>query len=59
MAAAGTTEPVLGPVDVPVVEGQVTIVYAVGSLSCTLPIFLAVVVSRILAVGYLFNALGM
>lgn len=32
VAATGTTDPVLGPVDVPVVEGQVTIVYAVGSL---------------------------
>ncbi|CAN5505879.1 hypothetical protein BH10ACT1_BH10ACT1_11660 [soil metagenome] len=32
VAAAGTTEPVIGPVDVPVVAGQVTIVYAIGSL---------------------------
>lgn len=32
VVATGTTDPVLGPVDVPVVEGQVTIVYAVGSL---------------------------
>ncbi len=32
VAAAGTTEPVIGPADVPVVAGQVTIVYAVGSL---------------------------
>jgi hypothetical protein len=32
VAAAGTTDPVLGPVDVPVVAGQVTIVYAIGSL---------------------------
>ncbi len=33
VAAAGTTEPVIGPVDVPVVAGQVTIVYAIGSLA--------------------------
>ncbi len=33
VAAAGTTDPVLGPVDVPVVAGQVTIVYAIGSLA--------------------------
>lgn len=32
VAAAGTTEPVLGPVDVPVEEGVNTIVYAWGSL---------------------------
>lgn len=32
VAAAGTTDPVIGPADVPVVEGQSTIVYAVGSL---------------------------
>lgn len=32
VAAAGTTEPVIGPVDVPVVAGQVTTVYAIGSL---------------------------
>jgi hypothetical protein len=32
VAAAGTTDPVIGPADVPVVEGQVTIVYAWGSL---------------------------
>ena len=32
VAAAGTTDPVIGPVDVPVVAGQVTIVYAIGSL---------------------------
>lgn len=32
VAAAGTTEAVIGPVDVPVVAGQVTIVYAIGSL---------------------------
>ena len=32
MAAAGTTDPVIGPVDVPVVAGQVTIAYAIGSL---------------------------
>ena len=31
VAAAGTTDPVIGPADVPVVEGQATIVYAVGS----------------------------
>jgi hypothetical protein len=33
VAAAGTTDPVIGPADVPVVAGQVTIVYAIGSLS--------------------------
>ena len=33
VAATGTTEPVIGPVDVPVVAGQATIVYAVGSLT--------------------------
>lgn len=32
VAAAGTTEPVLGPADVPVTEGANTIVYAWGSL---------------------------
>jgi hypothetical protein len=32
VAAAGTTEPVLGPADVPVTEGVNTIVYAWGSL---------------------------
>ena len=32
VAAAGTTDPVIGPVDVPVVAGQVTVVYAIGSL---------------------------
>jgi hypothetical protein len=32
VAAAGTTAPVIGPADVPVAEGQATIVYAVGSL---------------------------
>ncbi len=32
VAAAGTTTPVLGPADVPVVAGQSTIVYAIGSL---------------------------
>lgn len=32
VAAAGTTDPVIGPADVPVAEGQATIVYAVGSL---------------------------
>lgn len=32
VAAAGTTTPVIGPTPVPVVEGQATIVYAVGSL---------------------------
>lgn len=31
VAVAGTTDPVIGPADVPVVEGQATIVYAVGS----------------------------
>jgi hypothetical protein len=32
VAAAGTTAPVIGPADIPVVEGQSTIVYAIGSL---------------------------
>jgi hypothetical protein len=32
VAAAGTTDPVIGPADVPVVAGQATIVYAIGSL---------------------------
>jgi hypothetical protein len=32
VAAAGTTDPVIGPADVPVTEGQATIVYAIGSL---------------------------
>ena len=32
VAAAGTTEPVIGPADVPVTEGVNTIVYAWGSL---------------------------
>ncbi len=32
VAATGTTDPVIGPADVPVVAGQVTIVYAIGSL---------------------------
>ena len=32
VAAAGTTEPVIGPADVPVTEGTHTIVYAWGSL---------------------------
>lgn len=32
VAAAGTTDPVLGPADVPVTEGALTIVYAWGSL---------------------------
>lgn len=32
VAATGTTDPVIGPADVPVAEGQATIVYAVGSL---------------------------
>jgi hypothetical protein len=31
VALTGTTDPVIGPADVPVVEGQATIVYAVGS----------------------------
>jgi len=31
VALAGTTDPVIGPADVPVGEGQATIVYAVGS----------------------------
>ncbi len=32
VTAAGATDPVIGPADVPVVEGTVTIVYATGSL---------------------------
>ena len=32
VAAAGTTTPVLGPVDVPLAAGTATVVYAVGSL---------------------------
>jgi hypothetical protein len=32
VAAAGTTDPVIGPADVPVEEGKVTVVYAWGSL---------------------------
>ena len=32
VAAAGTTEPVIGPADVPVTAGSATIVYAIGSL---------------------------
>ena len=32
VAATGTTAPVIGPADVPVVAGQATIVYAIGSL---------------------------
>jgi hypothetical protein len=32
VAATGTTEPVIGPADVPVQAGQVTVVYAIGSL---------------------------
>lgn len=32
VAAAGTTDPVIGPADVPVAEGKLTIVYATGSL---------------------------
>jgi hypothetical protein len=32
VAATGTTEPVIGPADVPVVAGQATIVYAIGAL---------------------------
>lgn len=32
VAAAGTTDPVLGPADVPVAEGALTVVYAWGSL---------------------------
>lgn len=32
VAAAGTTDPVIGPADVPVAEGKVTVVYAIGSL---------------------------
>lgn len=33
VAATGTTAPVIGPADVPVVAGQSTIVYAIGSLA--------------------------
>lgn len=33
VAATGTTTPVLGPTDVPIVAGQATIVYAIGSLA--------------------------
>jgi hypothetical protein len=32
VTAAGATDPVIGPADVPVQEGNVTIVYAIGSL---------------------------
>ena len=32
VAATGTTDPVIGPADLPVAEGQATIVYAIGSL---------------------------
>lgn len=32
VTAAGATDPVIGPADVPVSEGKVTIVYAIGSL---------------------------
>jgi len=32
VTAAGATDPVIGPADVPVEEGNVTIVYAIGSL---------------------------
>ena len=32
VAATGTTEPVIGPADVPVVAGQATVAYAIGSL---------------------------
>jgi hypothetical protein len=32
VAAAGTTDPVIGPVDLPVQSGQTLVVYAVGSL---------------------------
>ena len=32
VTAAGATDPVIGPADVPVEEGAVTIVYAIGSL---------------------------
>jgi hypothetical protein len=31
VALAGTTDPVIGPADVPVADGQATIVYAIGS----------------------------
>lgn len=33
VTAAGATDPVIGPADVPVEEGSVTIVYAIGSLA--------------------------
>ena len=33
VTAAGATDPVIGPADVPVDEGKVTIVYAIGSLA--------------------------
>lgn len=33
VALAGTTAPVIGPADVPVVSGQVTVVYAIGAAS--------------------------
>jgi hypothetical protein len=32
VTAAGATDPVIGPADVPVTEGELTIVYAIGSL---------------------------
>jgi hypothetical protein len=32
VTAAGATDPVIGPADVPIEEGKVTIVYAIGSL---------------------------
>jgi hypothetical protein len=47
VAAAGTTEPVIGPADIPVTEGKNTIVYAWGSLEDgTLDVAVQVVDSR-------------
>ncbi|MGP4031825.1 DUF4397 domain-containing protein [Pseudarthrobacter sp. 1C304] len=47
VAAAGTTEPLIGPADVPVTEGKNTIVYAWGSLEDgTLDVAVQVVDSR-------------
>lgn len=47
VAAAGTTDPVIGPADIPVTEGKNTIVYAWGSLADgTLDVAVQVVDSR-------------
>lgn len=47
VAAAGTTDPVIGPADIPVTEGKNTIVYAWGSLKDgTLDVAVQVVDSR-------------